>query len=327
MCSSTSTAERTAKTAFICKMAFCSIPRCGAVALLLLTLGFYTLFPCISTLLQVQKETGAAYDLSVTAEDASFSLQELSQVEGVRKATPVCRIQGTLSTGDYSQNLEILGVFSNFLNLDFIQGGVFQDNTYMPFLVMNEAAAKNFSLVEDASGLPTTAVDIDTKLILKDEAGERDALIGGIFRDESDVPLCYMSYDTAKRALSPTEQTEFLLTLAHKGDSPKVAKELRRWKVQASLDENEILRWKLVKGQCYQLLGTALAGFLSAAVLIRKQHTLDTLKEQEEAAVLLSAGISARNLAWIYPLRILLAVLCSLVAAVSLAAIFWITKG
>ncbi len=323
VCSSTGASGT--KTIF--KIAFRTIPRCGAVALLLLTLGMYILFPCVSTFRQVQKETRTSYDLPVTVDNDRMSLQELSKMEGVRKATPVCRIHATLTTGDYSQNLEIQGVFSGFLNLNFTQGGVFQDNTYMPFLVMNEAAAKNFSLAEDASGPPTTAVDMDAKLILKDEAGEREALIGGIFRDGSDVPLCYMSYDTAKRELPPTGQTEFLLTVAHKGDCPKVQKALRRWDVQVSLDENEILRWQVMKGQTWQLMVTAFASLLSAAVLIRKQRTIDAPREQEENAMLLSAGLTTRDICQIYPLRILLAVLGCLVAAVSFAGVLWIGMG
>ena len=250
------TSTKSIKRRFLFKLAFLSIPRLGLMSLVLLTFGIYMIFPCVSTFLQVHRETSAPYDLSVTADPRE--MERLSEIEGVTKITPVCRIPAQLKTDTSSQSIEILGVFSSFLPMDFLEGGPFQDGTHTPFLVMNEAAAEAIG-----QGTP---ISVDTKLSMNDQ----EAFIAGIFRDHSEEPLCYMSYDTAIRGQAQEDQQEFLLTLEHKGDASGIVKHLRY--VSATMDGNELLRWNMMKTQILQYFVTVVLLLLSGAVMAYSQY-------------------------------------------------------
>ena len=293
------TSTKSIKKRFLFKLAFLSIPRLGFLSLVLLTFGIYMIFPCVSTFLQVHRETSVPYDLSVTADPRDMG--RLSEIEGVTKITPVCRIPAQLKTDTSSQSIEVLGVFSSFLPRSFLEGGPFQDDTHTPFLVMNEAAAKAFQ-TEQGSAAPIT---LDTRLTLNDQ----DALMAGILRDGSEQPLCYMSYDTATRGLEQEDQQEFLMTLEHKGGTPKITSHLNG--ASAALDENEVLRWKLMKQQMIQYFMTAILSIICSGVMAKKRHMFNRAGNvQEQLLLLQSYGLADRDLQVIHVQQTLLMLLC-----------------
>lgn len=292
------TSTRSIKKKFLFKLAFLSIPRLGFLSLVLLTFGIYMIFPCVSTFLQVHRETSVPYDLSVTADPRD--MERLSEIEGVTKITPVCRIPAQLKTDTASQSIEVLGVFSCFLPRDFLEGGPFQDGTHTPFLVMNEAAAKAFR-TEQGSATPIT---LDTRLTLNDQ----EALMAGILRDDSEEPVCYMSYDTARRSLEQEDQQEFLMTLEHKGDVPKIASYLNGASV--ALDENEVLRWDLMKKQTIQYFMTAVLSIICAGVMVKKQDSFNRAGHAQEQLLLQSCSLTERELQLIHVQKMVMMILC-----------------
>ena len=291
------TSTKSIKKRFLFKLAFLSIPRLGLLSLVLLTFGIYMIFPCVSTFFQVHRETSVPYDLSVTADPRD--MERLSEIEGVTKITPVCRIPAQLKTDTASQSIEVLGVFSSFLPKDFLEGGPFQDDTHTPFLVMNEAAAKSFRTEQGNA----TSITLNTRLTLND----REALIAGILQNGSKQPICYMSYDTARRGQAQAEHQEFLLTLEHKGDAPEILEQLGS--ASASLDENRSLRWQLLQNQALQSLLTAVLSITCFLVLLRKQCP------DVDCTQLLSCGFTEREVQRIRQLRLGFAIL--ICAAVS----------
>ena len=299
------TSTKSIKRRFLFKLALLSIPRLGLMSLVLLTFGIYMIFPCVSTFLQVHRETSVPFDLSVTADPRN--MERLSDIEGVTKITPVCRISAQLKTDTASQSIEVLGVFSSFLPTDFLEGGPFQDDTHTPFLVINEAAAKSFRTEQGNA----TSITLNTRLTLNDQ----EALMAGIFRDGSEQPLCYMSYDTAIRGQAQEDQQEFLLTLEHKGDMIKVSEILTLWSIYGKIDVNEILQWHLPENQCLQFLMTAMITIFCAVSILRKQmHYLHNLFEQENT-VCFSNGFSFNEIKTLHGCRLAFSILISFCVA------------
>ncbi len=257
------------------------------------------IIPGISTAMALLEETTAPYDLSILCKE-ELRLQ-LNEFPAVDRVSPVRRVQAQLSVEDYSQSIEIQGVFSSFLDLEFIAGGRFQDDTYMPFLVMNEAAAKGFTQKESEE---PHKVDINTVLIMKGLGEEREVRITGIFRDGLETPVCYMSFSTASRNQEQPERLEYLLHLPHKGDAAKTANLLVKRHLNVQLDQNELQRWDLMKSQIWQYLITAATGLCCGYVMIWKQHTNDEEQEKEEYMGLLSCGFTKNELSRIVPIRI-----------------------
>ena len=286
------TSTRSIKKRFLFKLAFLSIPRLGFLSLVLLTFGIYMIFPCVSTFLQVHRETSVPHDLSVTADPRD--MERLSEIEGVTNITPVGRIPAKLQTDTASQSIEVLGVFSSFLPKDFLEGGPFQDDTHTPFLVINEAAAKSFR-TEQGSAAPIT---LDTKLTLNDQ----EALMAGILRDDSEQPLCYMSYDTAIRGQAQGEQQEFVLTLKHKGDIANVLKSAHQTGSPMESQQNQ--SWNTMYQQSCHYGILSILGIMAAGILIRDKQILYSSIDEQERAVLCGLGITSKEVRTVNSIRI-----------------------
>ena len=96
----------------------------------------------------VQQEKAQPYELIVSAGDASLSdndMAEISQIEDVTAATAVLQVPATVSVGEYVAALTLTGADADYLEDSYSQGGVFPDDSVMPYIVLNEAALKRFS--------------------------------------------------------------------------------------------------------------------------------------------------------------------------------------
>ena len=286
------TSTKSIKRRFLFKLAFLSIPRLGLLSLVLLTFGIYMIFPCVSTFFQVHRETSVPYDLSVTADPRD--MERLSEIEGVIKITPVCRIPAQLKTDTASQSIEVLGVFSSFLPRDFLEGGPFQDDTHTPFLVMNEAAAKAFQTEQGSAA----SITLDTRPTLNDQ----EALMAGILQDHSEEPLCYMSYDTAIRGQAQGEQQEFLLTLKHKGDISNVLKSAHQ--MGFSMDSQQDQSWNTMYQQSCHYGILSILGIMAAGILIRDKQILYSSIDEQERAMLCGLGMTSKEIRTVNSIRI-----------------------
>ena len=307
-----SLSDSTAKTvrASICKIAFKTIPRCGVAALMLLCMGLYFLFPACQTFQQIQAEKNTPYELTATTDNSSIDLNALMQMEGVEKISPVLNLNASLSVDEYKLDCEIRAVYSSFLSLKFIQGTMYPDSSNMPYLILNKAAAKAFSCEYQ-----TVTVSPDDTVMMSVNGTERKAVVCGIFDDESETPIVYMSYDAAQKGYGTSGQTELVFLLSNMGSAEDVVSALQRQNIYASFDPNLTLAWELLQKQC---LKTALlsVGLLACAVaLIREKRSAEIAKSQSETAMLLLSGMTTDAVVSIYPLRIVMTgLVCTLTA-------------
>ncbi len=291
------------------------MPRCGAAALLLLTLGLYLVFPGCRVWKDLRGEKQTPRALETTTDRDMIDLNILTGIEGISRVTPVIRIDGALAAEDAKMNCQIQGVFPSYLELKFTRGGVFPDGSTMPFLVLNQAAAKAFTR-EDGGHV---TVDAETEVTLTVGGSSQKAVICGIFRDGSEIPAAYMSYETARKAYPQSGSTNLLLYLPHRGDSERVIKALSKWGFTASAPENEAVRWELMENQYRMLFLVSAAFLLVAAMLTRERRKREDTSG--EAAALLLSGMTASEVSAIFPLRSALTGIFSLFSAVTLAVV------
>ncbi len=282
--------------------------------MILLCFGFYFLFPACKVLRQIQTEKNTPYELTAVTESSYIDWNSLTRMEGVERISPVLRLNAVLSAGDFQLRCEIKAVYSSFPHLKFTEGTMYPDSSNMPFLVLNEAAAKSFS-----QGHQTTSVSPEDTLMM-DVGGEpRKAVVCGIFEDGSEAPVVYMSYDAAQKETEYTGQAEFLFLLEGRGAAEDVVSALQRQNIHASLDPGITLAWELLQKQFWQ---TGLLSFgltTCAVVLIREKRTAEKNRCQWEAAMLYLSGLTVKSVSMIYPLRIVL-LLVSVLLLVLLAA-------
>lgn len=290
--------KRTA-AAHICKIALKTIPRCGIAALILLCLGMYFLFPASQTFQQIQTEKNTPYELTATTDSSSIDLNTLLQIEGVKRISPVLKLNSSLSMNGFELDCEIKAVYGSFLSLDFLKGTIYPDSSNMPYLILNKAAAKSFSQEHQ-----TITVSPEDTVMMNANGADRKAIVCGIFDDGSEVPTVYMSYDVAQKEYGHNGQTELLFLLENKGAAENVVSALQRSNIHASFDPNLTLAWDLLQTQCWQTVMLSIGLLACAVSLIREKRAAETAKTQSETAMLLLAGMTADAVDHVFPLRI-----------------------
>lgn len=312
MSSELSSTKRASAAETICKIALRTIPRCGAASLVLLILGLYLIFPGCRVWQQLREDKQTPRVLEAFTDWDMIDLNILADIEGVSRVTPVIRTEAELAAEDAKMRCQIQGVYASYLDGKFTQGGVFPDGSTMPFLVLNEAAAKAF-LQEDGRNI---TVDAGTDIFMTAEGNSQKAQVCGVLKDGSETPAVYMSYDTARRILPQSGDTNVFLYLNHQGDSEKVIKALRKRGLTASAPEDETLRWELMETQYRMLFLISFTCILGSAMLTHERRKREDASG--EAALLLS-GMTSAEVSVIFPLRIVLTGVLSLSLAVVLA--------
>lgn len=305
--------DSTAKTvrASICKIAFKTIPRCGIAALILLCMGLYFLFPACLTFQQIQAEKNTPYELTATTDNSNIDLNSLMQIEGVERISPVVNLNATLSLNEYKLDCEIRAVYSSFLSFKFTQGTMYPDSSNMPYLILNEPAAKAFS-----HEYQTITVIPEDTVMMNANGTERKAIICGIFDDGSETPAAYMSYDVAQKEYVSNDQTKLLFLLNNMGSAEDVVTALQRKNIYASFDSNLTLAWELLQTQCWQTALLSIGLLACAVALIREKRITEIAQTRFEKEMLLLAGMTADAVDHIFPLRITCTcTACDLVAA------------
>lgn len=271
-------------------------------ALILLCMGLYFLFPSCQTFQQIQAEKNTPYELTATTDNSNIDLNNLMQIEGVERISPVVNLNATLSLNEYKLDCEIRAVYSSFLSLKFTQGTMYPDSSNMPYLILNEPAAKAFS-----HEYQTITVTPEQTVIMNANGAERKSIICGIFDDGSETPTVYMSYDAAQKEYGTSGPTELVFLLSNMGSAENVVSALQRQNIYASFDPNLTLAWELLQKQCWQTALLSIGLLACAAVLIREKRKIEIARYRSKTAILLLSGMTADSVESIYPLRIVIA--------------------
>lgn len=311
-----SLSDSTAKTvrASICKIAFKTIPRCGIAALILLCMGLYLLFPACKTFQQIQTEKNTPYELTATTDNSNIDLNTLMQIEGVEKISPVLNLNAILLLDEYNLDCEIRAVYSSFLSLKFNQGTMYPDNSNMPYLILNKAAAKAFSYEYQ-----TVTVSPEDTVMMNANGTERKAIICGIFDDGSETPTVYMSYDVAQKEYGTSSQTNLIFLLNKIGSAEDTVSALQRKNIYTSFDRSLTLAWELLQTQCWQTIMPSVGLLFCAVALIREKRIAELTKTRSETYMLLLFGLTTDTVETIYPLRIAFIGAASTLTAVIMA--------
>lgn len=178
----------------ICKIAAKTILRCGWTAVIMLCLGLYMLFPGSQAARQLYTEKQIPFELIASTNSTEINLDTLSQIVGVERVSPILQMNCQLTFGEKTVSCQIDAVYSAYLDVNLTDGALFTDSTNMPYLVLNEAAAKLFS--EKGSDLPMA---VQEEILLKSGDVETKAQICGIYQDELETPQIYMGYEVARK--------------------------------------------------------------------------------------------------------------------------------
>ncbi len=302
--------------ASICKIAFRTIPRCGFAALLLMCIGLYSLFPVCKSFQEIQVDKHTSYELNAYTNSNSLNLNTLVQMEGVEKISPVLKLNSSLSIKDYVLNSEVLAVHSSYLQLNFTEGGMYPENSNMPYLILNKAAAESFKQeYKTMTVCPGDTIQMDAGGL------SRKAIVCGIFEDGAELPTIYMSYDVAHKEHGTGGHTDLIIVLENKGSANSVISSLQKKGIYANFDSNIALAWDLRLKQCWQTVLLSIVLLACAALLIQWKRKEEIVVCRSESSMLLISGMTASTLRMLYPVRLAMVQIECLLTASAVAAI------
>ena len=301
----------------ICKIAFKTILRYGWAAIIFLTLGLYFLFPACKSWEEIQAERKQPYELQA-AVTGTAQLEKYMEVENIKAVSPVISFNTKMTDVNFTLSSPVKAVSADYLQLDLKEGNIFHDQSNMPFLVLNRYASEHF--VDENK--KESIVQVNDSVTINLNGTEEKAIICGIFDDNLESPVIYMSYYEAAKNFPKEETVNLLVLLTGKGAAEQVVKELGRMRVNVSLDENAIVRWELLQQQAAQYFITAL-GFLSCSIVLMHNQLKREVRDQgPERQRLLMSGLPMGQLGWILKLRLLFSYGICLCAAVLAAWLF-----
>lgn len=268
--------------------------------------------PACKAFQQIHTERNTIYELTATTNRSNLDLNMLMQIEGVERVSPVLILQATLSADDFKLENKVIAVYSSFLDLDFYHGNMYPDASNMPYLILNEAAAKVFS--RDGKMM---SISLEDTIRLKIDDTERKANICGIFDDGSETPTIYMSYDTAHKEFGRNQAFELVFALKNKGYAESVATTLRAQEVDAIFDASVVSSWDLLTQQFLLTMLFSISLLSCSAVLIHERRKREVQERRSELIMLVISGIVKENIEIVYILRIaMLEMNCLIVTAI-----------
>lgn len=287
------------------------------MAILLLCLGLYMVFPASQTAIRLYTEKSTPYEIVISSGNKQIDLDTLSKIDGVEAVSPVMQLNCQMAYGDKIVNHTVNTVYSSYLNVQLNDGVLFSDDTNMPYLLINEAAAKSFSEKDSDSGIGT-----QESVVVKCEDLEYKATISGIFQDDDTRPQIYMSYDVARKLFpSDSSSTKVTLRLTNKGTAESVVSQLQRKGYSASIDSDVALAWELLEQQTWQSIMTSIGFVACSIMLLRSNIVSEDETRSTEMDILALSGMTIGQIRWIKIIRLLLLSIISLVGVCGAACL------
>lgn len=300
----------------IWKVAFRTVGRYGKISFLMLFIGFLFVLTTANAYSQLYEELSSSYVISGSV-SGQAELEKYNEISSIDVATPVFNVTSTLSNQEASLSASITAVTSDYVDVTFLRGGTFPDESNMPFLVLNRYAAEHFTTQDDT----VIAVDVNDTVMMTIQEQEVSAVICGIFEDGLEQPVVYMSYTVASRILPKEETIDLLFRLERTEDLEEVAKKLDKLHVSVTYDRSLPERWKLTKQQIYQTFLSALVLLLCSAVQMAGQNKRELQEALPQLQALCLCGMSLSQIRLLYPIRTVFAELFCILTVMTLATI------
>lgn len=280
----------------------------------MLCVGFLFLITTVHSYNLLRQELDEPYILSGTVTGRT-DLEKYIGIPGIEAVTPVLFFESKITAKGAALSGTVTAVLTDYLDLSFILGGVFPNDSNMPFLILNQYAAQHF-LDENKKEITLSVNDTVTITIGEEE---EPAILCGIFEDGLERAVAYMSYSLAAREIPTGDNISLLLRLRNTEDLVRCAKALKKLGVSVSYDEALPERWQLTKQQIFQAAVSSLVLLFCTAVQMSEQHKREQREAVSERQALALSGLGEKELQWIFPLRILFADLSCLLLAIAIA--------
>ncbi len=280
--------------------------------LYIIGIAVFTICSVISlkTFISVADEKAESDQIVAYASDITDAgIIELEKIDGVENASAVLEIHAAVKLGDKEADIPIKGIERDFVLGEYSDGNAFSEYTTMPHIVLNEAALDLFKDKEKEK----TDISVETTIVFNDVS--IIAKISGVFADESEESVAYVSTEQAKSILLRgnilPEYSYALIRVENAGAEAKVIRELAKVGYTAETANAEIFAvWEQEEAKAAYLFAVGLAVLLCAVIVRSNTRRFYLVLHKAENDQLLCMGLKAGHIRKIGHLR---AVFCDAV--------------
>jgi hypothetical protein len=275
----------------------------------------------ILTIVQYEKSLPCELAVSVqgSAGLSDSMIAKLSDIPGVTAVTPLLQVPVTVNSGVYTAQLALTGIDAAYLEDPFTKGGVFPDSSVMPYIILNEAACRQFSNGKEESDTMETGTTItlsninwlnaDFSVQVGDGARPVISKVCGVLAgQEGQEPAAYISLSTAKALLkSSGQRTAYVaakVRAVNIGYADSVSKTIAALGFTiGNINEEQQSRWDTQTKEMGYLIVTGLFSLLCSLFLISAGRRISLLEQKESWTMLRWLGLKERDISRLFILQ------------------------
>jgi hypothetical protein len=308
-------------------------------------LGFAIAAFCLcfagAILATVQGEKAQPYELAVAAQESKSltdnDVAEISKLEDVTAATGILEVPAKITAGEYTAELTLTGMDSSYINGTFSVGSTYPADTVMPYIVLNEAACKAFSIDSSAgSGDATVSeapeigwLSVSFTVQLGEGMKPVTAKVCGLLTaadDEDEEPAAYISLSSAKELLEQGGQSAGYASLRARvtniGRAKSVSKGIAELGLSVTNSTDELQAgWDADAKELTYLLVIGGFGLICASFLLAAWRALSLCRQKDEWEALRYLGIKERDIRKLFAIQAEMLSLFGIIIGILLALV------
>ena len=263
------------------------------------------------------------------------TILDIKKIPGVMAATGSIEVPVTLTTGKYSAAITLYGIDPSYLQKEFLLGGYFSENSVMPYIIVNNAAVKEFIDKDNPPPSDQTdyapAIDWLNSNIALYFGGESKPIISkvcGILASEEEKPepAGYISISAAKTLLSsqkmPGNYTSVAVRIQSIGNAKNVTKQIEKLSYTADDPSLELqAEWERKEMEMTNLILTGVIGLLCFSFLIAAVDRGSLLEQHGQLDMMRWIGVSMSELKEIFFWRMAIVDIAGVLSGVLLSYI------
>lgn len=276
----------------------------------------------------VMQEKALPYELIVSSESntgiTDEDIRKISEIPDVRAVSAILQIPVSIKTGRYSAQLTLTGMDAAYLTDALAEGGVFPDNSVMPYIVLNDAACKQFTDGETATGDEAPKINwLNAAFSLQAVEDGRwiTSKVCGILADsgETQEPAAVVSLPVARKLLRNSSQSTDILTahvrVANIGRAVSISKAITTLGLAVSNSTLELQgKWDTEIKEMRYLLVIGVTCLICSIVLTVNRRKIYVLEQKPTLETLRWIGMNERNIGRLFSIQsVFLSLLGSLV--------------
>lgn len=273
-----------------------------------------------TVLTTVEYEKSMPCELLIMSESSNITdstIAQIYEIPDVSAVTPILKVAMNINVDAYSAQLTLVGIDNGYLDEEFSQGGIFPEESVMPYIVLNHEAYNLFEKQgENDNEMNEPKIDWlseDITLHEGDESREVTSKISGILleNEEHQEPTGYISLSCAKQLLyksgQSTDSTEARARISNIGCAESITNTLYTKGLNVSNTNADIqARWDM---QMKEMTYLSIVGVICAlcAVVLGMAWIKISLYEQNKQLISLKwIGLKSNELIGFYVVQVLL---------------------